>query len=237
MPRLRRLSQALTFGGRVPPAAGGLLSAVLLASVTGALARPVRDATFFSPALVWHGEAWRLLTYPFFESDALALLFGGLMLWMFGRDLALAWGQRRFLVAFLGLGAGAAAATSLLALAWPRLEGGAWAGPWPVIDALVVAWAMCFPDRQLLFMFALPVSGRALLWLTVGGTVLFAVFYGVVPYVPHLLAEGLVALWLRGPRLRLPRLPRWRRWRRRRGPFEVIHADRDPDSGRPRWLN
>jgi membrane associated rhomboid family serine protease len=218
----------------VPAAVGGLLLALLLASVAGALLPALREATFFSPALVWRGEVWRLLTHPFFENDPLALLFGGLMLWMFGRDLALAWGERRFLGAFLGLGAGAAAATSLLALAWPRLLGVHLAGPWPVVDALVVAWALRFPDRQLLFMFALPVSGRALLWLTVGGTALYAVFAGVVPYVPHLLAEGLAALWLRGPGLRLPRLPRWRR---RRGTFEVIHADRDPDSGRPRWLN
>jgi len=234
VPRPRPLSEVLSFGGRVPAAVGGLLAAVLLASVAGALARPVRDAAFFAPDLAWHGEVWRLLTYPFFETDPFALLFGGLVLWVFGRDLALAWGERRFLAAFLGLGAGAAAATSLLALAWPRLHAGAWSGPWPALDGLAVAWALLFPARRVLFMAVLPVTGRALLWLTVGGTALFAVFYGVVPYVPHLLAEGLVALWLRGPRLRLPRLPRWRR---RRGPFEVIHADRDPDSGRRRWLN
>jgi membrane associated rhomboid family serine protease len=234
VPRARRLSEALTFGGRVPAVVGGLVAAVVVASTAGALARPVRDATFFSPALVWSGEVWRLLSYPFLESDPLALVFGGLMLWMFGRDLAVAWGERRLLQAFLGIAAGAAAATSLLALAWPRLQLIGVAGPWTVIDALVVAWALSFPDRQLLFMFALPVNGRALLWLTVGGTALYAVFSGVAPYVPHLLAEGLVVMWLRGPRLRLPRL---RRWRRRRGPFSVIHADRDPDASRPRWLN
>lgn len=234
MPRPLRPGEALTFGGRVPAAVGGLLVALLLASVAGALLPAVREATFFAPALVWRGEVWRLVTYPFFEYDPLALLLGGLMLWMFGRDLALAFGERRFLGAFLGLGAGAAAITSLLALAWPRLLDVRLAGPWPVVDALVVAWALRFPDRQLLFMFALPVTGRALLWLTVGGTALYAVFAGVVPYVPHLLAEGLAALWLRGPRLRLPRPPRWLR---RRRPFDVIHADRDPDAGRPRWMN
>lgn len=235
MPPAQRLGQAFTFGGRVPAAVGGLLAALLLASVSGAVVSGLREATFFSPVFVWRGEVWRLASYLFFEGDPLALLFGGLMLWMFGRDLAHAWGERRFLEAFLAIGAGAAAATSILALAWPRLRDIGAAGPWPVVDALVVAWALRFPDRQLLFMFALPVNGRALLWLTVGGTALYAIFAGVVPYVPHLMAEGLVALWLRGPRPRLPRLPRW--LRRRRGPFEVIHADRDPDTGRPRWLN
>ncbi len=229
-----RLGESLTFGGRVPPAVGGLLAAVLFASVAGALWPPLREAALFSPAAVWRGEAWRLATWLLVETDPFPLIFGGLMLWMFGRDLAFAWGERRFLLAFAGIGAGAAAATSLLALVWPRLRVGLWAGPWPVIDALVVAWALRFPGRQLAFMFVLPVTGQALLWLTVGGTVLSAVFYGLAPYVPHLLAEALVALWLRGPRLRLPRLPRWLR---RRRPFEVIHAARDPDAQRPRWLN
>ncbi len=234
MPPVRRLSEALTFGGRVPAAVGGLVAAVLVASIAGALFPPVRDAAFFSPALVWRGEVWRLVSYPFLESDPLSLVIGGFMLWMFGRDLAAAWGGRRLLQAFVGLAAGAAAATSLLALAWSRLQVVAAAGPWPVIDALVVAWALRFPDRQLFYMFVLPLNGRTLVWLTVAGTVLYAVFYGFAPYVPHLLAEGLVALWLRGPRLRLPRLPRRRR---RRGPFAVIHADRDPDQSPPRWLN
>ena len=234
MPRVRRLSGALTFGGRVPAAVGGLLAAVVAVSVAGALSRPVRDAALFSPVLVWRGEVWRLVTYPFLETDPLSLVLGGVMLWMFARDLSAAWGGGRLLQAFVGLAAGAALATSLLALAWPRLQVVVAAGPWPVIDALVVAWALRFADRQLLFMFALPMNGRTLLWVTVGGTVLYAIFYGVAPYVPHLLAEGLVVLWLRGPRLRLPRLPRWRR---RRGPCAVIHADRDPDQSPPRWLN
>ena len=228
------LKESLTFGGRVPPAVGGLLAAVLLASVAGALWPPLREAALFSPEAVLRGEAWRLATWLLVETEPFPLIFGGLMLWMFGRDLAFTLGQRRFLAAFVGLGAGAAAATSLLALAWPRLQAGLWAGPWPAIDALVVAWALLFPGRQLAFMFVLPVSGRALLWLTVSATVLSAVFYGVALYVPHLLAEALAALWLLAPR---PRLPRWPRWLRRRRPFEVIHADRDPDAGRPRWMN
>ena len=69
---------------------------------------------------------------------------------------------------------------------------------------------------------------------TVGGTVLFALFTGVAAFVPHLLAEGVAWVWVSGNgpgrwlrRLRLPRL-------RRRGRFEVIRADRDPDRN---WLD
>lgn len=229
----RRLGEALTFGGRVPAAVGGLLLAVILASIAGALQPPLRSAGALSPELVWQGEGWRLFTYAFFETDPFGLVLGGLVLWWCGRDLSLAWGGRRFLLAFPGIAAAAAAATCLAALAWPGLMAMVAVGPWPVVDALVVAWALRFPGRQILLWFALPVSGRLLLWFTVGGTALYALFFGLAPYLPHLLAEGLTALWLRAPRPRLPRI----RLRRRRRPFEVIHADRDPDAGRPRWLN
>lgn len=233
MRRAPGLREALTFGGRVPAAVGGLIAALVLASIAGALQPPLRSAGVFSPHLVWEGESWRLVTYAFFETDPFGLVFAGLMLWWFGRDLALAWGGRRFLLAFAVIAAAASSATCLAALAWPRLMAMVAVGPWPVVDALVVAWALRFPGRNILLWFALPVSGRALLWLTVGGTVLYALFFGLAPYLPHLLAEGLTALWLLGPRPRLPRI----RLPRRRRPFEVIHADRDPDSGRPRWLN
>jgi hypothetical protein len=102
------------------------------------------------------------------------------------------------------------------------------------IDALVVAWGLNHPFRQILLFFAVPVSGKTLVLVTVGGTVLFALFTGVGAFVPHLLAEGIAWVhasgkgpgqWLR--RIRLPR-------RRGRGRFEVVHADRDPDR---RWLN
>ena len=156
MARGRRLSETFTFGGRVPAAVGGLVAAVLAVSIAGAFSRPVRDVAFFSPSLVWRGEVWRLVSYPFLETDPLSLVMGGFMLWVFGRDLSAAWGEWRLIRAFLGLAGGAAAVTSLLALAWPRLQLIAVAGPWPVIDALVLAWALRFPDRQLFYMFVLP---------------------------------------------------------------------------------
>jgi hypothetical protein len=67
-----------------------------------------------------------------------------------------------------------------------------------VLSALVVAWAGLFPERQILLMFAIPVSGRTLLWITLGGTLLYAAFGGFFAYVPHLVAQGAMLLYLRG---------------------------------------
>jgi membrane associated rhomboid family serine protease len=234
----RRGGNPFDFGGRVPAAVGGLLVATVVVSLAGALGDqmgyPLRGLLVLQPAAVLRGEVWRLATWVLLEDSPVNLLFGGLVLWWFGRDMVDAWGPRRFLASWFAIPAAAGALTCLLALAWPRLSGSAHVGFWVALNALVVAWGVLHPFRQILLFFALPVSGRALVGITVGGTVLFALFLGVAAFVPHLLAEGLS--WLhasgQGPGRWFRKL-RWPR-RRGRGRFEVIHADRDPDR---RWLN
>jgi len=173
----------LTFGGRVPPAVGGLIVATALASLGGVVAERsgahVLAELALVPSALLGGELWRLVTWPLVETDPLSLLFAGLTLYWFGRDLCLAWGPRRFLLTFFGVAAAAGLVTTLLGvLAFGGLLGAVYAGSWAVLSALVIAWATLFPERQILLMFALPMSGRALLWVTVGITLLYAVFGG-----------------------------------------------------------
>lgn len=234
----RRTGNPFAFGGRVPPAVGGLITATVVVSLTAVVGErnglPLLQLFVLAPQAVWGGEVWRLVTWVLLETEPINLLFGGLVLFWFGRDLVETWGERRFLATYFGIAAAAGALTCLAALAWPALDSSRFTGFWAALDAIVVAWALLHPFRQILLFFALPVSGKALLWITVGGTVLFALFTGVAAFVPHLLAEGVAWIWVggQGPgrwlrRLRLPRL-------RRRGRFEVIRADRDPDRN---WLN
>ena len=233
-----RAGNPLSFGGRVPAAVGGLIVATvvtsLVAAVGGRSGLGLHQLLLLDTGAVWRGEVWRLVTWVLVEGDPVNLLFGGLVLYWFGRDLVEAWGERRFLATYFAVPAVAGVLASLLALAWPGLGAYRFSGFWVALNALVVAWGLNHPFRQILLFFAVPVSGKALVWITVGGTVLFALFTGVAAFVPHLLAEGIAWLhvsgkgpgqWLR--RIRLPR-------RKRRGRFEVIHADRDPDR---RWLN
>jgi membrane associated rhomboid family serine protease len=234
-----RSGNPFAFGGRVPAAVGGLIAVTVAASLVAVVGErnglPLLQLAALQPRVVWSGEVWRLVTWVLVETEPLNLLFGGLVLYWFGRDLVDAWGEGRFLATYFGIAAAAGALTCLAALAWPALAALRSTGFWAVIDATIVAWALLHPFRQILLFFAIPVSGQALLWITVGGTVLFALFGGVAAFVPHLLAEGVAFVWVsgRGPgrrwlrRLKLPRL-------RRRGRFEVIHVDRDPDR---RWLN
>lgn len=233
----------LSFGGRVPPVVGGLIIAIVACTILGALVGGVASFAAFAPSLVLHGQLWRLFTWPFVEGrDPLSLVFGALTLYWFGRDLTWAWGPRRFLGTFFALAGLAAAATTLLSIPFAPLDR-VWLGSWPVLSALIVAWAMLFPERQILFMFALPVSGRALAWITVGGTLLYAVLGGrggAWAYVPHLLAQGIMALYLRGFSAR----GMWqtfkirsleRKARRRASHLKVVH--KNGDGNPPRWMN
>src|SRR5690349_18974283 len=150
----RPIGEFFTFGGRVPSTVGGLISALVLASLAGALGRSygLLDVAVLVPGLVWQGQVWRLVTWAFFETDPLSLLFGALTLYWFGRDLCFAWGPRRFIATFFAIAALAAAVTTIAALGWPALRGYPYRGSWAVLSALIVAWAMIFPERQILFM-------------------------------------------------------------------------------------
>jgi membrane associated rhomboid family serine protease len=237
--RSSSLDDLLSFGGRVPPVVGGLIAALVLLSIFGRLGG-FAAAGVFVPAYVLGGQAWRLVTWPFFEGDPLSLLFGGLMLYWFGRDLCWAWGPRRFLATFFGIAIFAATVTTLLSLSVYSIRGQPYAGAWAVLGALTVAWASIFPERQILLMFAIPIAGRTLLWITVGGTLLYALFYGFQGFVPHLVAQGGMALYLRGvsPKGMLQSLKirsLERKARRRASHLKVV--DKDGANGRGPWMN
>jgi membrane associated rhomboid family serine protease len=239
MRHARSIGDVLTFGGRVPAAVGGLISATVVASLLGALGRGygLLDAAVLVPRRVWQGEVWRLVTWVFFETSPFSLLFGALTLFWFGRDLCYAWGPRRFLTTFFGISFAAALVTSLLALlVLPALLAQAWTGLWAALLAMIVAWAMIFPERQMLFMMALPITGRTLLWVTIGGSLLFAAFDGIYRYVPELTAELLMIAYARGWSLRgfwqSLRIKNYeRRARRRASHLKVVK--KDP----PHWMN
>lgn len=232
----------LTFGGRVPSAVGGLIAGVVSVSLLAALAG-AGGLLALVPILVLDGQVWRLLTWTLLERGPLNVLFAGLTLFWFGGDLCRAWGPRRFLATWFGLGAAAAAATCLLALAAPGLGAAAFDGAWVVLSGMIVAWGLLYPDRQMMFWGVVPLSGRGLVWITVGGTVFFGAFGGlggILRVAPHLLAEALIALSLRGlsPRGAWQALRIWqgeRRLRRRASHLKVVGKGGKGDP--PRWLN
>jgi len=200
------------FGSRFPAPVIAILALTLLGTIVGAVLLrngvPALAYVGLAPAAVWQGEIWRLLTWFFFAPGIgpISLIFWAMMLLVFGRDLCDAWGWRRFVGVYLGIGVLAGLGTCLIALAWRPLLGTSYMDSWRVIDALVIVWAFLFPTRQIMFNFVVPVSGKALAWITVALTVFFALLSGLAVFLPHMIALVLGFAYVRGaPLLR-------RRW-------------------------
>ena len=156
------------------------------------------------------------------------------MLGVFGRDLAGVWGGFRYLVVCAGVALGAGAFTTLLGLVWSDVYLTPYLSIWPLADALIVAWALLFPNRAILFMLVMPAAGRNLLYLTLGMTTLFAVMYGFSNFAPHFAAMTLMYAYVRGgtliaTELRLNRLLGQKRDTRG---FRVVDGGRDTGTGR-----
>lgn len=243
MARRGNFTSFFTFGGRVPATIGMLLALMLLASVWASIDMRVAEYALLAPVGIWRGEIWRLVTWAFVQTDVFSLLFVGFMLWTLGQQLSYVWSERRFLMRFLGYTLGAGVGTTLLALAFdsasaPHL------GAWPVVNALIVAWAMLYPDRQVNIWGVLPVTGRTLALLVLGGTVLAAVMtgklHGFGGFAPHLVAIAIAwvqARGLGGRRFGGQARQWWaeREMRRRAKHLKVVRKDGHDD--RPRWLN
>jgi membrane associated rhomboid family serine protease len=237
----RSLDRSFTIlGGSMPLAVALLIGLTLLASIAGAQAPALRILGSAMPAAVLSGQVWRLVTWVLFERDPLNLIFGALALFWFGGELVRLWGAVRFLYTYFGLAVGAGLATCALALVWSSLGSLPYLGPWPVIDALIIAWASLFPARQVFLYFVLPLRGRSLVYATLGGTLLFALLTDVPSFVPHFAAELLMLASLKGTSLRELWVRfryewHYQRWRRRASKLRAVPpASRDERSP---WLH
>lgn len=237
----RRSSSYVFFGNRFPAVVVWLAGFVLVASCLLALEARVGSGVvqwiLLNTPTVLGGQAWRLLTWGFVEFSALGLIFGCLLILMIGRDLADAWGPRRFLSTCLVLVT--ATGTLTVLIGWlARPLAGTHATVWPLAEALIIAWASLFPSRQLLLYFVLPLGGRNLILVTLAGTLVFAMLGGFISFLPHFIAQGLMLAYMREPAIK--------RWVRglasgggaRRKPTHLRAVDRlERDEEPPRWLH
>jgi membrane associated rhomboid family serine protease len=236
------LQRFFTFGGRVPAAVGLVLALMLFASVWGWLERGLQGLAALAPVEILRGEIWRLVTWPFFQNDPFALIFGAMMIYFVGQQLAYVWSERRFLLRFLWYTVFASVATTLLAGVWAPASA-PHIGVWPIANALLISWAMMYPDRQVNLWGIIPLTGKTVALLVVGGTFLYGIagggIRGVGAFSAHLFA--ILAAWLLsrgGVRSPLRDARQWwsaREQKRRTKHLKVVKKDGSDD--RPRWMN
>jgi membrane associated rhomboid family serine protease len=242
-------------GGRIrlgqfelPLVVGVLVILTFVLSVTAAILGrtgvPLASYGLLVPPLVWQGQVWRLVTWQFFELEPIGLIFSCALLYWFGRDLCESWGARKFLAVYFGFVALIGALVCLIGrFLWSDVWAEVYFGTWPIAEALTIAWASLFPDRQILFFFAIRAQGKVLIALTIGATALWAAFAGFSRMVPHFLAELMMLVYVGQLRRlyltwRLSRLQQ----QKKRYVANVIRLDREEDRGdgppdKPRFLN
>ena len=182
-----------------------------------------------TPRAVWeHGAVWQIATYMWLHApeSPLHLVFNMFGLWMFGSQVASAWGTRRFLRFYLICGVGA----GVVIASWPGLlellgvDTASYRlptlGASGAVYGVLLAFSLLWPDRTILLLFP-PIPLKAIWFIP------FLFFMEVisgprnVSHVGHLggVLVGFVALRAmgHGSRVGLGQL-RWRlkRWRMRR---------------------
>jgi membrane associated rhomboid family serine protease len=116
------------------------------------------------------GFVWQLLTFQFMHAGLWHLVFNCWAIYVFGRAIEEMIGWKKILILFLSSGVVGGIFQVLVALLWPGLFGG------PVVGAsaggfgLIAAFAVLFPERELMLLlfFILPIrlSAKTLLMLS-----------------------------------------------------------------------
>lgn len=100
---------------------------------------------------------WQLFTHMFLHGGTTHLLFNMLALWSFGRVLERVWGNRRFLIFFIGCGVGAAIISMLVdSFVLGKPFYGYMVGASGAIYGVLAAFALLFPNFKIILLF-LPV--------------------------------------------------------------------------------
>jgi membrane associated rhomboid family serine protease len=104
---------------------------------------------------------WQPVTYLFLHGGFLHLLFNMFALWMFGSELEYHWGSRYFVKFYFLTGIGAGIITLLLSQT-PHVPT---IGASGAIFAVLMAFALTFPNRLILLYFLIPIKAKYLIGL------------------------------------------------------------------------
>lgn len=182
---------------------------------------------------------WQLVTYLFLHGGILHILLNMLSLWMFGRDLEAAWGTKRFLQFYFLCGVGAGICVILANLVFPTGDMATRTiGASGAIYGLMLAYAILYPDREIIFYF---VPMKAKYFVMILGSISFILTFSGqesgVSHVAHLGGMIFAYLYLKSRYLSLDLTgvarDAYKEWKLRRAKrkFEVYmskNRDRGP---------
>jgi membrane associated rhomboid family serine protease len=137
-----------------------------------------------NPPEVLKGPAiWQVFTYQFLHGGFFHIFFNMFVLWMFGTEVEATLGSRRFLWFYLLCGTGAGIITVMALFSVNTIVIGASGA----IYGVMIAFAVMYPNRQVLLYFLFPIKVKYLVMAMVGLDLLYTVSGagGGVAYVTH----------------------------------------------------
>ncbi len=153
---------------------------------------------------ILHGQVWRLFTAPLITPPSVwTILFVLIGFYFLTPSLEESWGGAR-LIRFLIVSAVFAYLFQVgFQLLLPeslsqKLVPPYWFGPWPVLEAVAIAYALTFKGRTVRLWFVLPVSSRGLILFIVGISVLYLITLEVPSSGLIAPFGGMLAGWLFG---------------------------------------
>ncbi len=172
---------------------------------------------------------WQPFTYMFLHGGFWHIAMNMLMLWMFGSELEGIWGRKEFLRFYVVTGAGAGV-FSLVPYFIGVLSG--YRGTIPsiigasgAVYAILLAYAVTYPDRKVLVYMLVPIKVKYLM-LIMGFMTFASVGNGDgISHITHL--GGLVVGWFylrKNGRYRGLNIP-WRQWLRRFTKIRIVNDD------------
>ena len=180
---------------------------------------------------------WQLATYLFLHGGFGHIIWNMLALWMFGADLERLWGMKRFLRFYFFCGIGAGLCVVILNLLWGNINTPT-IGASGAIFGILMANAVLFPDRTILWGFLIPIQMKY--FVLIIGVVTFISSFQVTGVSEFAHLGGLLFgyMWLKKPRggmdLVGPAVRQYRQYKLQRAKkkFQVYMkkqgSDRDP---------
>lgn len=139
------------------------------------------------------GFIFQFLTYPFVEVNLMGFLFNSLVVWFIGSELERQWGQKiylRFLlINVLGVGIIYTLVNILFFGTAPYAT--ALHGLTGMNFAMLIAYAMLYPDRQMSMMMIFPMKAKTFCWILAGIEAYMALMSNIAASWAHLLAMGI----------------------------------------------
>jgi len=172
----------------------------LISAVLNTYAGVSFDSLFgLSLAGIMSAKIWQIITFPFIQHGILGMVFNCLIVWFIGSELEARWGKS-FYQKFLILNALVVAGVYIIIsyFFWGASSQVPLVGFECLCYALLIGYALVYPDRYMTFMFLFPMKAMYFCLLLVA-----IEFYGtlVSPYAAsawvHLVALGFSFLYLK----------------------------------------